>query len=825
MQVWVILDSYLHSDIASRQDNYRKRKVILTLPPDPETGIVEYCVHWLRELRGNWNTLWILLTGTDINANPIEGMEPSHWWKQIIQLTTTALRPNGIKGSPRMLSKYACRCLAHACISQCSCPHCTTFLENLDHRHRSLLGGWRGRGDKKKQCSKCGGHCNDPKGLWQSMGAGLINFLRALLCPPVPVPGIFVVDVDPLTGFEIPGSRQPIKMIRRKCWLGKCEKCGWHNRFKDFPLLPLTIKEDDDSEQEVFVRACPQEATVDKTTTYHQFVKMERGSSKTEEGKPYTQPEWTPITVNRREFYYRLYTFMEDFLPHYYKVLWHEAFDKVFLQQYRRLAYTGMPDQPQPHPSMAGTAILTKDFAAVIDHDKKFNKTCAYPERSHEWVGVYQCSPYLYRYTDVQRKARRKCNRSIKSQVRQKVYAIFAFSKRKGDCTYDQTVQADLVHIMRTGRVPDGSRAEWFCRGERLLGSSTSRPLTPKLKESTKPFPLHATLKRLVDKRDRCAGQFQGANAFFSNQEFETRNKTKVVDLSQTSCHGKGHADGASNVPTGHLRQAAKDNEPVAPGTRGLVLFLADKMRKPASRKCDKWMSMDDYLVAYYPVDSFNDSMFKASKGYDGSSQDHFYSQSGLHRLGARNLRCMCTSCIPEPSLFSTSCSLTGWCGSMRHYNLKAGTAVERVRVRARREICTLDDFAETLGPHGSPCERVVACMVHDGDQNELDEPFYLARVVSKARRIDKDCLVGGNAYHAGDLVVNIKWYCYIDTSRGDRYYRLQPGSAKGVVYSVKSIIKSLQGIQFKAYENGKYIFSRESTKTIQKYLNWLNKE
>ena len=161
----------------------------------------------------------------------------------------------------------------------------------------------------------------------------------------------------------------------------------------------------------------------------------------------------------------------------------------------------------------------------------------------------------------------------------------------------------------------------------------------------------------------------------------------------------------------------------------------------------------------------------------------------------------------------------------MRHYNLKAGTAVERVRVRARREICTLDDFAETLGPHGSPCERVVACMVHDGDQNELDEPFYLARVVSKARRIDKDCLVGGNAYHAGDLVVNIKWYCYIDTSRGDRYYRLQPGSAKGVVYSVKSIIKSLQGIQFKAYENGKYIFSRGSTKTIQKYLNWLNKE
>lgn len=133
------------------------------------------------------------------------------------------------------------------------------------------------------------------------------------------------------------------------------------------------------------------------------------------------------------------------FLPHYYKVAWHKAFDTVFVQQYKRLAFAGMSDQPQPHPSMKGTAILIKDFAACIDHDKKFNKTCSYPEKSHEWVGVYQCSPYLHRYSDEQRLKRRKRNRSIRSVVRQKVFGIFAFSKRKGDCTYDQTVQKDLA--------------------------------------------------------------------------------------------------------------------------------------------------------------------------------------------------------------------------------------------------------------------------------------------------------------------------------------------------------------------------------------------
>ena len=184
-----------------------------------------------------------------------------------------------------------------------------------------------------------------------TMSGGLIPFLHAILCPPVPVPGLSVASVDPLTGLEN-GDVTPVTMIRRECWLGKCDKCGWHNRFKNFPLLPLKIKEDDDAEHEVFVRACPCEATLERTTTYHEFVKMERSTS--EDGKVYTQPEWTPIVVNRRLFYYRLCTFMEDFLPHYFKVRWHEAFDQVFLQQYRRLAYVGMSDQPQPLECMKG---------------------------------------------------------------------------------------------------------------------------------------------------------------------------------------------------------------------------------------------------------------------------------------------------------------------------------------------------------------------------------------------------------------------------------------------------------------------------------------
>ena len=142
-QVWVVIDEFLHSDRASRQDNYRKRKVVLTLPPDVDTGETKYCIHWQRELRYNWKALFVLLTGCDTNGQPIEGLEPTSWWRQIKRLTTTSKRPNGIRGSYSLLSKRACPCLVGAYISQCSCPHCTTFLENLDHRHLASQFSWR----------------------------------------------------------------------------------------------------------------------------------------------------------------------------------------------------------------------------------------------------------------------------------------------------------------------------------------------------------------------------------------------------------------------------------------------------------------------------------------------------------------------------------------------------------------------------------------------------------------------------------------------------------------------------------------------------------
>ena len=123
-------------------------------------------------------------------------------------------------------------------------------------------------------------------------------------------------------------------------------------------------------------------------------------------------------------------------------------------------------------------------------------------------------------------------------------------------------------------------------------------------------------------------------------------------------------------------------------------------------------------------------------------------------------------------------------CASCMHHNLKIETPsarMTRVVETVTAETLNLEEFAPTLTPTGAPCERVVVCVVHEDDANELDEPFYLARIVSTARKISKDCIVGGNHYPSGHLVVNIKWLLIPEVIEYTNYNR----GVKKVLYTV----------------------------------------
>ena len=201
-------------------------------------------------------------------------------------------------------------------------------------------------------------------------------------------------------------------------------------------------------------------------------------------------------------------------------------------------------------------------------------------------------------------------------------------------------------------------------------------------------------------------------NYFYSNPPMTSNSTTRL-----TNSDGNGSVERAdsgrdpSTVPgTPHslstfwtrLQYAAKTSEPAGPGTRGLTLFAADKMRQTPSKKTDTWMCFDDYIVSYYPEDAFEPTRYEAKEGYEGSSKDHFYTNSGLHRLAARHLRCMCSSCMTKPELYSDSCSLSEWCGGVRHYyNLEAADMRSRgENVRPSSRILTLGQFRRYFGTY-----------------------------------------------------------------------------------------------------------------------------
>ena len=103
-EVHRILDEWLHGDQASRPDNYHKQNVILH-SYNAQTEMREYVTHWRRELRGNWKTLFLMLSGRDVNGDPVPGFEPTEEWNRILLLTKDVHKHgNGIKGTPALLS-------------------------------------------------------------------------------------------------------------------------------------------------------------------------------------------------------------------------------------------------------------------------------------------------------------------------------------------------------------------------------------------------------------------------------------------------------------------------------------------------------------------------------------------------------------------------------------------------------------------------------------------------------------------------------------------------------------------------------------------------
>ena len=246
---------------------------------------------------------------------------------------TTAIkkRPNGIKGSTKLIRQCKCPCMKRMKASVCSCLICERAREALRRYHKYRVG-WRLQEidrrkreiaeEKKKegmsdrdikvylgenptlfQCQKCNGKCHEGS-VYQTFSASLSTCMNALLCAKVRVPPYDLPKLD-INLRGVPGEMDQFEIHPEECCYGShCQLdssnkqysvCGWDATFKDMPLHEREEKEEEEGvernkntrrskKNETIVhqiRACPDEYDRDGKVTWMDFVKVARSEEKT----------------------------------------------------------------------------------------------------------------------------------------------------------------------------------------------------------------------------------------------------------------------------------------------------------------------------------------------------------------------------------------------------------------------------------------------------------------------------------------------------------------------------------------------------------------
>ena len=215
-----VISDWLHTDFPTRADNYRKRMVKIWWL-DEATGERKYILHPGREFRHNIQTTFALLSGRNKHGEEILVFDVQPEWDEVIELTKTPARPNGIKGDPRIISRNKCKCMCKAKTSQCSCPACSHYVENCDVRDRRFAY----RTVTANECTLCTGDCKS--GMWRTFTSSVVKYRSTMMCAPEIVD--WIPDVDKDTGEEMTTS-SPLRMHRKKCYFGTCNHCGYTHK-------------------------------------------------------------------------------------------------------------------------------------------------------------------------------------------------------------------------------------------------------------------------------------------------------------------------------------------------------------------------------------------------------------------------------------------------------------------------------------------------------------------------------------------------------------------------------------------------------------------
>ena len=120
----------MHSMACSIIDNNDKNPAIVDLGIDPDTGARIYDLHPRRELFFDDNEILDELTGRN-RSDKNKPNDPHPTWVEVKRTTASASRPDGIKGSTKLIRQCKCPCMKKMKASVCSCSICEGFKDGL----------------------------------------------------------------------------------------------------------------------------------------------------------------------------------------------------------------------------------------------------------------------------------------------------------------------------------------------------------------------------------------------------------------------------------------------------------------------------------------------------------------------------------------------------------------------------------------------------------------------------------------------------------------------------------------------------------------------
>ena len=144
------------------------------------------------------------------------------------------------------------------------------------------------------------------------------------------------------------------------------------------------------------------------------------------------------------------------------------------------------------------------DFSSDINAKRAHDLTCTFPESHKCEVHCLTFNPRFMPIDDTFKIEHPKTykmlrKRGVERVLRPESVVVFCFSKAKGSAAYNQQATTNIISIVKTGQLPDGSHCEAFLGRKRIEeGVRHGFPPLPsdKLGEWSDMQPLFAQVKR-----------------------------------------------------------------------------------------------------------------------------------------------------------------------------------------------------------------------------------------------------------------------------------------------------------------------------------------